>query len=504
MARATRRICIGGGQVWTGLDDRGPVPGGVLVEGDRIAAILAPGEVEAAAAGADAVLYVRGALIAPPLYDGHVHSSSTLLRGTENSLPLELWSYYAIKYGRGFSERCARAAIMLTAAEMIRNGIAGYVDHYPQVGFLQAAFEAHARTGMRVGFAPFFQDVTDHDFLGIPLSPDVLADLAPRVTRSPDDVRASFADLAAEAGRGDAARISLLLGPNGPQRCSPVMIALWHALQDELGLGAHTHLLETLPQAAASRAAWPGGLVGEMNRQGLLTPKLSVAHGIWLEPGDHQLLARRGVTLVHNPTSNRMLGSGQLDIRACLDAGLKLALGTDCSNTGGRHDLFEAMRFAVMSGRAPGSDHETWLKPVEAFRAATAGGAGALGVEQVQGLLAPGAAADLMVLNFRREPLTAAPISIDSLVMHADARSVSALMVGGEWLMRHGRIECFDEDEALDEAAACAGELRALAADKSDLAGLHAPYGAWQRRVFDGACGCPACGAIGAGGFKAD
>ncbi|MGL4289119.1 MAG: amidohydrolase family protein [Phreatobacter sp.] len=504
MARATRRICIGGGQIWTGQVDLGPVPGGVLVEGDRIAAILAPQEVEAAAANADAVLYVRGALIAPPFYDGHVHSSSTLLRGTENALPLELWSYYAIKYGRGFSERCAKAAIMLTAAEMIRNGIAGYIDHYPQVGFLQTAFEAHARTGMRVGFAPFFQDVADHDFLGIPLPRDVLANLAPRVTRTPDDVRASFVDLAALAGRGDAARISLLLGPNGPQRCSPAMIAVWRALQDELGLGAHTHLLETLPQAAASRAAWPGGLVSEMDRQGLLTRRLSVAHGLWLEPGDHRLLARRGVTLVHNPTSNRMLGSGQLDVRSCLDAGLELALGSDCSNTGGRHDLFEAMRFAVMSGRAPGSDHATWLRPMEAFRAATAGGAAALGVDEVRGRLAPGAPADLMVVNFRREPLTAAPLSIDSLVLHADARAVSALMVGGEWLMRHGRIESFDEDEALAEAVACAGELRALAADKTDLASLHAPYGAWQRQVFGRACGCPACGTTGAGGFKAD
>ncbi|WP_164096631.1 hypothetical protein, partial [Serratia marcescens] len=82
-----------------------------------------------------------------------------------------------IKYGRGFSERCAKAAIMLTAAEMIRNGIAGCIAHYPQVGFLQEDFEAHARTGLRVGFAPFFQDVADHDFLGIPLSPDVLTKL---------------------------------------------------------------------------------------------------------------------------------------------------------------------------------------------------------------------------------------------------------------------------------------------------------------------------------------
>jgi len=91
-----------------------------------------------------------------------------------------------------------------------------------------------------------------------------------------------------------------------------------------------------------------------MERQGLLDDRLSVAHGIWLTRQERSVLARRGVTLVHNPASNLMLGSGILPLADSRAAGLAVAIGTDSANTGGRHDLFEAMRLAMMLPRVSG------------------------------------------------------------------------------------------------------------------------------------------------------
>ena len=98
-----------------------------------------------------------------------------------------------------------------------------------------------------------------------------------------------------------------------------------------------------------------------------------MAHGVWLSTQDRTLLAEHGVTLVHNPVSNWMLGSGALDVRAALEARVPLALGTDSANTGGRHDLFEIMRHMLSAGRHAGSDYDRWVTPMEAFRAATGG-----------------------------------------------------------------------------------------------------------------------------------
>ena len=487
----TAPTLIYGGQIWTG-DGGQPVAAGLLVADGRVAGIVPPEETTAARGRAEEAFDATGMLITPPLFDGHVHSTATLFRGTENSFPLELWSYYAINYGRGFTERCLRAAVRLTAVEMIRNGIGGYVDHFPQARFAAAALGAHQATGLRIGFAPFFADLMDEDILGIPLDPEAMRRLAPLGPRDPATIGEMFVDLHHRIGDQGTGRVALLLGPNAPQRCSDALWTLWRDLRSRLDIGSHTHLLETLPQAHHARARWAGGLVAALEQAGLLDGRSSIAHAVWLGDDELECLARHGVTVSHNPISNLMLGSGRFDVRAALDAGVTLALGTDSSNTGGRHDLFEVMRHMLTAGRAPGSDYGRWIKPIEAMRAATMGGARA--IEPSCGRIAVGMPADLLAVDFRGGSLAAAPVSIDSLVVHGDASAVKALMIGGAWLLRHGRIEAFDEAEALDEAAACAAELRAAAGEAArDLIRLHPAYRRWQDAAFGGHS-CPACG----------
>jgi len=486
-----KTVCIRGGHVWTGSDMPAPMPGGVVVIGGRIEGLLSPADVEAASAAADEVFDATGALVMPPLFDGHVHSTSTLLRGTENAFPLELWSYYAINYGRAFTERCVRAAIMLTATEMIRNGIGGYIDHLPQTRFAHTALDAHRATGLRVGFAPFFADLADEDFLGIPLDATAVQRFSLLAPRNVEAVRDSFVDLHTRTRSDD--RVRLLLGPNAPQRCSDGLWRLWLQLRDDLDLGSHTHVLETWPQARHIKERWPAGLIDELDRTGLLDARLSIAHAIWLAGEDRERLARRGVTVVHNPMSNLMLGSGRFDVRSALDAGMALALGTDSSNTGGRHDLFEIMRHMVTAQRTPGSDFNRWVKPRDVVRTATEG-IRALGPGTGFGSLVEDGPADLLVVDFASHGLATAPVALDALVAHADPRSVKALMVGGDWLLRDGRIEAFDEAAVLQGAAACAADLRLAAQDAAGaLAGLHQPYVGWHTSVF-GARTCPTCG----------
>jgi 5-methylthioadenosine/S-adenosylhomocysteine deaminase len=252
----------------------------ILVEAGRIAAI-AGGEDGARLAARAAERVEAPTLIAMPgLVNAHHHAYANVLRGTENSLPLELWALYTVAYGRALDAAALRLAILLGAAEMIRGGVTACIDHFPHVGHAEAAYAAHRASGMRIGFAPFLHDVHDHDFLGFDLPPALHARLT---TPFPPHARlaALFRDLAAQA-RGDGLLVTILLGPNAPQRCTPDLLALWRTLRDELGLGVHTHLLETRPQALRSRARWPGGLVAEMERQGLLMPGLGVAHAIWL------------------------------------------------------------------------------------------------------------------------------------------------------------------------------------------------------------------------------
>src|SRR5437899_8720802 len=223
-------------------------PGGVLVEGDSIAAVaLTPREEAETRARAREVVDAAGMVLMPGLVNGHYHSYSTLLKGTQNSLPLEPWALYTVAYGRALGAEAIRLAVLLGAAEMIRNGITACLDHFPHTRWAEAALTAHEASGMRVAFAPFIHDVFDHEFLQIALPPELrtMLDAAPR--SSAGSAERMYRDLASR-WRGHP-RVTILLGPNAFQRCSPALLALWRRLAHDLGLHAHTHLVETRVQA---------------------------------------------------------------------------------------------------------------------------------------------------------------------------------------------------------------------------------------------------------------
>jgi len=455
--------------------DDEPRAGGVLVEGGSIAAVaLTDREQREARARAREVLDAAGMLVMPGLINAHYHSYGTLLKGTENSLPLEPWALYTVAYGRALGAEAIRAAVLLGAAEMLRNGITACLDHFPHTRFADEALAAHEASGMRVAFAPFMHDVFDHEFLNVELPPEIRATLDSAPRSEPGAATRMYRDLAAR-WRGHR-RVTILLGPNAFQRCSRALVDVWRELAADPGLDAHTHLVETRAQAVRGRAVWPGGTVAEMARAGVLSERLSVAHGVWLTEDDADLLARHHVTVVHNPASNLMLGSGRLSLPTMLAHGVALALGTDSSNSGGRHDLFEIMRLALMLPRPDAPDPGAWPTARRILEMATSGGAGAIGQARSVGRIQPGQRADLVLIDPHTAALAGSPVTVPHLVQHGGAAAVAAVMVDGTWVLRDGRILTFDESAVIDRAAAIASEARAAAGPGLVLAETAAPY----------------------------
>jgi aminodeoxyfutalosine deaminase len=120
--------------------------------------------------------------------------------------------------------------------------------------------------------------------------------------------------------------------------------------------------------------------------QGLLRPGLVAAHGVHVDAGDRELLARRGVFVVVCPRSNRNLGVGTADVSALLAAGVRLALGTDSLASVETLDVLEDA--SLVARQFPGVDRAAIV------RMATAGGAEALGLRDL-GTIAPGRRAAL-------------------------------------------------------------------------------------------------------------
>jgi 5-methylthioadenosine/S-adenosylhomocysteine deaminase len=439
------------------LGETGFAEGTVLVEGNRITAVgFSPMDRTALQGRAAEHVAATDCWLIPGLIDAHAHGYATLLRGTANSMPLELWALYTVIYGRAYDAAAMRAAVLLGAAERIRAGITGWVDHSPMVHLAEAALVAHAESGLRVCWAAFLHDVSDYTLMGLELSPEVAQLAGGTSPFDPDAYAQRFCELV-QAPKPD--RVTGQLGPNAPQRCSPAAWALWRHLRDRHGVGVHTHLMETSAQETVGKR-WPGGLVAEMERQGLLDDRLSVAHGIWLTQQEREVLARHRVTLSHNPASNLMLGSGILPLADCRGAGLAVAIGTDSANTGGRHDLFEAMRLAMMLPRISGLDYEAWPSGRDVLDMATRHGAAVLGRRGTLGRIAPGQLADLVLVRCDAASTLAMESSEAALVQHGSPEAVVAVMVDGRWLMRDRRIIAFDEVAAISAARDAIAMLR--------------------------------------------
>lgn len=432
-------------------DSRSPVisnrPVAILVESNQIEAIIEKKDDISALRGREISVIDGGGKIAMPgLINGHCHTYATVLRGSENSQPLEVWALYTMAYGRHLDPGLIHSAVAMSAVEMIRGGVTSVIDHIPHIGLLEHTMAAHEKYGMRVGVAPFMQDIPDHKFLRIDLPAEHRIALETPSPKSVEQTRVFFEEFFAQLN-GMPNRMIGMIGPNAPQRCSVGLWKIWRELQEKYNAPVHTHLLETKAQAVRSHQVWEGGLVAEMARHHLLNDKLSVAHGIWLHDNERDLLARHGVTVIHNPASNLMLGSGAMPFIDYRQRGVPIGIGSDSANTAGRHDIFEGAKLAAMLPRLSEPNFEKWPAANEVLFDSIEAGAKALGLDRELGQLSSGKLADLILID--REDLSFSGLqnNAEVIAQHAGRGNITDVMIDGEWVMRDRNMTMIDEDE---------------------------------------------------------
>jgi cytosine/adenosine deaminase-related metal-dependent hydrolase len=212
------------------------------------------------------------------------------------------------------------------------------------------------------------------------------------------------------------------------------------------------HLLETKVQAEIARSAYGTTMVQHLDKLGLLGPRLSCAHTVWIDDEDIALMGERGAMVVHNPESNAKIGAGIAPVSRMLRAGLTVALGTDGASTNDNLDMHEAMRVAIMLQRPFESNRAAWPTAADAFAAATVAGGRAMLCPGL-GTLAPGAPADLVLHDLRTPFWTPLNNPLHQLVFGATGSTVDTVIVAGRILVREGRITAFDMEPVLRRGA---------------------------------------------------
>jgi guanine deaminase len=433
----------------------------MLVEDGRIAAITRPGDISRED------LPVREAadrLLIPGLVNGHTHGHGGLGKGlVGDRVPLEpfLSAGASINGGRTLDDK--RLSATLTAVELIRKGCTAFYDLSlelpgPTADGMAAIREAYDQTGIRAVVAPMVADRSLYEALpGLLASiPEPWRTQAERIAAAPAED--TLATLRAILRDWPSGRIRPALGPTIPLHCSDAFLRGCAALSDEAGLPLQTHLAETKAQAVLGLRKYGRSLTAHLDDLGVLGPRFSAAHGIWLDQDDIARLADWGCAVVHNPMSNLRIGSGVAAARAILNSGATLAIGSDASNTSDGQNMFEATRLAAFLSRVADPDPDSWLSAEEAFAAATIGGAKVLGMSDI-GRLEPGYRADIVFLDLAHTHYVPMREPLRQMVFAESGAAVDQVMIDGRVVFAHGVVTTVDEAKLRREAQAASDRL---------------------------------------------
>lgn len=401
----------------------------LLIEGNRIARIAK--HIESSADWQ--VIDATGKAIIPGLINTHTHAAMTLLRGYGDDLPLMTWLQdYIWPIEDKMTEEDVYIGAKLAMLEMIKTGTTCYLDMYmhPLMG-AKAAEEMGLRA--MISYTLFDQGNPERARLDRERSAKYL-----------EQFRSDFSD-----------RILFNLGPHAIYTVSGEQLQFCHDFCRQHGLKIHLHLSET--EGEVEECIRLHGLrpVKYLEQLGILSDSLILAHVIWVDDEEMDLLAKYNVSVVHNPASNMKLASGYaFKYEEMKRRGIRIGLGTDGCSSSNNLDMFTAMRLASFLGKVWRFD-STAVKADDIFASATSIGADILGIDA--GVLAEGKLADLCLIDLDRPEMVPVHNLTSNLVYSASGAFVDTVICDGRILMQGGYVE--GEEEIIRQAREVAARL---------------------------------------------
>ncbi len=392
---------------------------GLLARGGKIEEIgagVSPADRDTA--GPATVVDAGGALLLPPLVNGHTHAAMTLFRGHGDDLPLMRWLQEAIwPVEAKLDAEDVYWGTRLACLEMIRTGTARFWDMYWEPAAVARAVED---SGLRATVGPPMID------------PNAASEVGAR-----DRTLVGQLDQLASFGP----RVSPVVSPHSIYTVSTEGLETAAGLAAERDLPLQIHLSETLPEVEDCIAKYGVRPAVYLDSIGLLNERTVLAHGVWLDREELELIAARGATVVANPVANMKLAvGGVLPYPEARKAGVRLALGTDGAGSNNSLDLLADLKTFALSQRHAAGDAEA-IPVEEAWAIATGRRSDLIGDPEP---LAPGKPADFLLLDPDALELALGDLT-SNLVYTATGSVVGTTVVDGRILMEGGTVEGADE-----------------------------------------------------------
>ncbi|QDH70421.1 TRZ/ATZ family hydrolase [Marilutibacter alkalisoli] len=393
----------------------------VAVSGGKIVAMLPTREARARFAPAEIVSRPHSALI-PGLVNAHTHNPMTLLRGVADDLPLMEWLQGHIwpVEGAVIGPEFVADGIELAIAEMLRGGTTCANENYFFPDVQAAVYQRHgfrARVGLPVIDFPTAWAQSDDEYFD-------------RAIEVHDQWR-------------DDSLIATAFVPHAPYTVSDTSFERIRMLADQLDMPVHLHTHETRHEVEESLQKYGQRPLARLDRLGLVTDRLVAVHMTALTDAEIALCAERGVVVVHCPESNLKLASGFCPVGKLEKAGVTIAVGTDGCASNNDLDMFGETRTAALLAKAVANDAAAF-DAASALRAATLGGARAVGFEDRIGSIEPGKQADLACVDLAQVETQPLHHVISQLVYAAGRHQVTDVWIAGQARLRDRELVTLD------------------------------------------------------------
>lgn len=393
----------------------------ILIEGKIISAISDSIDTD----GLDnlEVVDCKGKAAIPGFVNMHTHSGMTLMRGFNEDSSLMDWLQDVWRIEPRLDDELLYWGTKLACVEMIKTGTTCFLDQYWRVDVTSRAV---AEMGIRSVQAHVALDMKDES--------------------KSDFIKSEFERIYKDSQNWDELN-TLCVGIHAPYSVSDSLIKWCSNFAREKGLKVHIHVSETAKENADSVELNGCSPFEHLEKLGVLGPEVIAAHCVWLSNNDMDIMAKYGVTPVHNINSNLKLSSGYKFLYNELkERGVNVTLGTDGNGSSNNLDMRETMKTAALLQKGWRED-PTALPLNELMDMATVNGAKALGIDA--GEIKVGKLADINIIDIDNYAFTPNINFLSNLVYSANSSCIESVICNGKFVMKNRVVE--GEKEILEK-----------------------------------------------------
>jgi putative selenium metabolism protein SsnA len=432
-------MLITNGTVLTFGDQGRVIPyGAVYYEGDTIVEVGRTADLETKYGRAE-TLDAGGKIVMPGLICAHTHFYGAFARGfaipgrpSENFMQIlaQLWW----KLDRALTLEDVKYSGLVGMVDAIRHGTTTLIDHHSSPGqiegSLDALAEAAGQAGLRVGLC---YEVTDRN------GPD---GAAAGIAENLRFIRRTQVQPDPKLGAAFGLHAAFTLSDETLEACVDAVRGL--------DVGFHIHVAEDKADQADSLKKYNMRVAERLEKREILGPKTLIAHAIHVDAYEMDAFRATHTKISHQPRSNMNNAVGVAAVETMLRKGLTVGLGND----GFTNNMFTEIHTAYLLHRVNSGDPRTLpgdllIDMAFKYNAAIAG----LFFPKPAGALAPGAFADIILLDYLPyTPLTDANYPWH-LIFGMDGSHVTHTIAGGQMLMQDRQLLTLDEAAIADRAS---------------------------------------------------